>query len=297
MEHTLALIEKAHEGDKAARDTLAEENMGLVWSMVRRFANRGVEMEDLCQIGSIGLLKAIDKFDPSFEVCFSTYAVPMIAGEIRRFLRSEGMVKVSRPIRELAWKAYAVRERLERENGRDPTLAEIAGELDGVRRGGGIAAEDHLSGGKPRYFSDGPHSGKRERAGKAAEPDFLGRAVGTTAREGAAAHLHALFSGHDAGADRRKTGDFAGAGVADGKEDSAADADGKGLTKIQIRRKGAFPGKGREKRLKSGRIKEEKKGEAGKGGRKFENIHWNIGGRCATMSEIRRKAGGRTWII
>ena len=98
--------------------------------MVRRFANRGVEMEDLCQIGSIGLLKAIDKFDPSFEVCFSTYAVPMIAGEIRRFLRSEGMVKVSRPIRELAWKAYAVRERLERENGRDPTLAEIAGELD-----------------------------------------------------------------------------------------------------------------------------------------------------------------------
>ena len=107
MEHTLALIEKAHEGDKAARDTLAEENMGLVWSMVRRFANRGVEMEDLCQIGSIGLLKAIDKFDPSFEVCFSTYAVPMIAGEIRRFLRSEGMVKV-----------------------RDPTLAEIAGELD-----------------------------------------------------------------------------------------------------------------------------------------------------------------------
>ena len=104
--------------------------MGLVWSMVRRFANRGVEMEDLCQIGSIGLLKAIDKFDPSFEVCFSTYAVPMIAGEIRRFLRSEGMVKVSRPIRELAWKAYAVRERLERENGRDPTLAEIAGELD-----------------------------------------------------------------------------------------------------------------------------------------------------------------------
>ena len=70
MEHTLALIEKAHEGDKAARDTLAEENMGLVWSMVRRFANRGVEMEDLCQIGSIGLLKAIDKFDPSFEVCF-----------------------------------------------------------------------------------------------------------------------------------------------------------------------------------------------------------------------------------
>lgn len=90
MEHTLALIEKAHEGDKAARDTLAEENMGLVWSMVRRFANRGVEMEDLCQIGSIGLLKAIDKFDPSFEVCFSTYAVPMIAGRSGGFCGRRG---------------------------------------------------------------------------------------------------------------------------------------------------------------------------------------------------------------
>lgn len=130
MEHTLILLERAHKGDKAARDTLAEENMGLVWSMVRRFANRGVELEDLCQIGSIGLLKAIDKFDPSFEVCFSTYAVPMITGEIRRFLRSEGMVKVSRPVRELAGKAYAVRERLERERGREPTVAEIAAELE-----------------------------------------------------------------------------------------------------------------------------------------------------------------------
>ena len=109
MEHTLALIEKAHEGDKAARDTLAEENMGLVWSMVRRFANRGVEMEDLCQIGSIGLLKAIDKFDPSFEVCFSTYAVPMIAGEIRRFLRSEGMVKGSRCVSGWSGRTGAIR--------------------------------------------------------------------------------------------------------------------------------------------------------------------------------------------
>ena len=77
MEHTLALIEKAHEGDKAARDTLAEENMGLVWCIVRRFAGRGTEMEDLFQIGTIGLLKAIDKFDLSFEVKFSTYAVPI----------------------------------------------------------------------------------------------------------------------------------------------------------------------------------------------------------------------------
>ena len=126
MEHTLALIEKAHEGDKAARDTLAEENMGLVWSMVRRFANRGVEMEDLCQIGSIGLLKAIDKFDPSFEVCFSTYAVPMIAGEIKRFLRDDGIIKVSRSIKEQNQRLRAAREALCTALGREPTLEERA---------------------------------------------------------------------------------------------------------------------------------------------------------------------------
>ena len=130
MEHTLALIEKAHEGDKAARDTLVEENLGLVWSIVRRFTGRGVEAEDLFQIGSIGLLKAIDKFDPGYEVQFSTYAVPMITGEIKRFLRDDGMVKVSRPLKELSWKAYAVRERLERELGQEPSLSLIARELE-----------------------------------------------------------------------------------------------------------------------------------------------------------------------
>ena len=134
MEHTLALIEKAHEGDKAARDTLAEENMGLVWSMVRRFANRGVEMEDLCQIGSIGLLKAIDKFDPSFEVCFSTYAVPMIAGEIRRFLRDNNALRVSRTLRDTAYRAMQARETLEKQLGREPTMDEIAAAAGLARR-------------------------------------------------------------------------------------------------------------------------------------------------------------------
>ena len=129
MEHTLALLRRAHEGDKAARDTLVEENLGLVWSIVRRFTGRGVEAEDLFQIGSIGLLKAIDKFDPGYEVQFSTYAVPMITGEIKRFLRDDGMVKVSRPLKELSWKAYAVRERLERELGQEPSLSLIAREL------------------------------------------------------------------------------------------------------------------------------------------------------------------------
>ncbi|MGN0360921.1 MAG: sigma-70 family RNA polymerase sigma factor, partial [Hominisplanchenecus sp.] len=96
MEHTLVLVKKAHEGDKVARETLVEENMGLVYTIARRFQGRGHEMEDLIQIGCIGLIKAIDKFDTTFEVKFSTYAVPMIAGEIRRFLRDDGMIKVSR---------------------------------------------------------------------------------------------------------------------------------------------------------------------------------------------------------
>ena len=130
MEHTLALLRRAHEGDKAARDTLVEENLGLVWSIVRRFTGRGVEAEDLFQIGSIGLLIAFHKFDPGYEVQFSTYAVPMITGEIKRFLRDDGMVKVSRPLKELSWKAYAVRERLERELGQEPSLSLIARELE-----------------------------------------------------------------------------------------------------------------------------------------------------------------------
>lgn len=130
MEHILALIERAHQGDKEARDILVEENMGLVWSIVKRFSNRGVEMEDLFQIGSIGLLKAIDKFDTGYEVKFSTYAVPMITGEIKRFLRDDGMIKVSRSLKETASRVYAVREELERKNGREPTMEEIAVTLE-----------------------------------------------------------------------------------------------------------------------------------------------------------------------
>ncbi|MGN0313246.1 MAG: SigB/SigF/SigG family RNA polymerase sigma factor [Fusicatenibacter sp.] len=130
MEHTLTLLQKAHAGEKAARDTLVEENTGLVWSIVRRFLNRGVDAEDLFQIGSIGLLKAIDKFDAGYDVQFSTYAVPMIAGEIRRFLRDDGMVKVSRPLKELSVKARAIRERMEQEKGREVTLSELAREAN-----------------------------------------------------------------------------------------------------------------------------------------------------------------------
>ena len=125
MDRTLALIEQAHHGDKAAREMLVEENLGLVFTVVKRFQGRGCEMEDLVQIGSIGLLKAIDKFDSSYDVKFSTYAVPLIAGEIKRFLRDDGMIKVSRSLKETAARICAAREGLERRFGREPTMEEL----------------------------------------------------------------------------------------------------------------------------------------------------------------------------
>lgn len=129
MDHTLALIGRSHQGDKEARDTLFEENAGLIYSVAKRFLGRGVDMEDLFQIGSIGLLKAVDNFDPSFEVRFSTYAVPMIAGEIKRYLRDDGILKVSRSLKENCGKIYQYREMLERTLGREPTMEEISKEL------------------------------------------------------------------------------------------------------------------------------------------------------------------------
>jgi len=129
MDETGKLIQAAHQGDKAARDRLVSENMGLVWSVTKRFAGRGYEMEDLTQIGCIGLIKAIDKFDLSFDVKFSTYAVPMIMGEIKRFLRDDGMIKVSRVLKETAIRAKAVQEELRERLGREPGLEEIAGAM------------------------------------------------------------------------------------------------------------------------------------------------------------------------
>ena len=126
MGDTLALIGRAHQGDKEARDILFEENIGLIYSVAKRFAGRGAEMEDLFQIGSIGLLKDVDNFDTSFQVKFSTYAVPMIAGEIRRFLRNDGILKVSRSVKENQYKIFKMREELEKLTGREPTVEELA---------------------------------------------------------------------------------------------------------------------------------------------------------------------------
>ncbi len=126
MEETTKLIRLAHNGDQGARDQLVLDNVGLVWSIVRRFAGRGHELEDLYQIGCIGLIKAIDKFNLEFDVKFSTYAVPMITGEIKRFLRDDGMIKVSRSLKELGMRISSIREQMTWELGREPGLEEIA---------------------------------------------------------------------------------------------------------------------------------------------------------------------------
>lgn len=129
MDHTIALIEKSHNGDKEAREQLVEENIGLIWCVVKRFYGRGIEAEDLFQIGSIGLIKAIDKFDLSYDVKFSTYAVPMISGEIKRFLRDDGMIKVSRSLKELSYRIFQTREKMTDGLGREPTLEELSHEM------------------------------------------------------------------------------------------------------------------------------------------------------------------------
>lgn len=125
-EEMTTLLTKAQAGDAPARERLINCNLRLVFNLVQRFTNRGYEVEDLFQIGTIGLIKAIDKFNLEYNVKFSTYAVPMIIGEIRRFLRDDNPVKVSRSLKENAYKINKARESLTRELGREPTLLEIS---------------------------------------------------------------------------------------------------------------------------------------------------------------------------
>ena len=128
MEQTYEWIRRAQAGDAAAKDRLLQENSGLIWSVVGRFRGRG-EQEDLYQIVAIGLLKCIDKFDFSYDVKFSTYAVPMILGEIKRFLRDDGTVKVSRGLKELSWRAKRAQETALQEENRELSLQELAQRL------------------------------------------------------------------------------------------------------------------------------------------------------------------------
>ena len=126
MDHTIALIRQSHDGDEKAREQLVEENIGLIWCIVKRFYGRGAEPEDLFQIGSIGLLKAIDKFDMTYDVKFSTYAVPMIMGEIKKYLRDDGIIKVSRELKRTGVLLQRKREEFMREKCAEPTVAELA---------------------------------------------------------------------------------------------------------------------------------------------------------------------------
>ena len=130
MERTCELIRQAKEGNKEAQTALVEENSGLIWSVVKRFQGRGYDKEDLYQIGSIGLLKCIENFDLERKVKFSTYAVPLIMGEIKRFLRDDGLVKVSRSLKEASYKIKREKEHYEKLYNRQPTLKEIAATLD-----------------------------------------------------------------------------------------------------------------------------------------------------------------------
>ena len=135
MEDMLALLRAAKAGDKRASEKIITENAGLIWSIARRYFGRGVDADDLYQLGCVGFLKAIQGYDESFGTQFSTYAVPKISGEIRRFLRDDGMVKVSRGIKEQAVRIRSARGELEQQLGRDPSLSELAAYT-------GIAAED-----------------------------------------------------------------------------------------------------------------------------------------------------------
>ena len=135
MEETSVLIARSQAGEKDAREVLIEKNLGLVHHIVRRFSGRGYDPEDLFQIGTIGLMKAIDKFDLKLGLQFSTYAVPMITGEIKRCLRDDGPVKISRTIKENGLKVKLARQKLQAREGREPTLQEIMAET-------GLSSED-----------------------------------------------------------------------------------------------------------------------------------------------------------
>ena len=127
-EDMLMTLRAARGGDREAAGRLIQENSGLIWSVARRYFGRGVDPDDLYQLGCVGFLKAIEGFDEDYGTRFSTYAVPKIAGEIRRFLRDDGMIKVSRSVKEQAAQLYAVRNAMEQRMGREPTLSELAGE-------------------------------------------------------------------------------------------------------------------------------------------------------------------------
>jgi RNA polymerase sporulation-specific sigma factor len=171
------LVRRAQAGDKAARDRLVEANLRLVHSLVSRFSSTTTDPEDLFQLGCIGLLKAVDRFDLSYDVRFSTYAVPLILGEIRRHLRDDGPMRVSRGLKQLAQQVRKTQEKLSADLGREPTVAEIAlalgvgpeevvEALDGARAPASIHQTVHEGDGDPIYLLDQLEAGEGGREGQ-----------------------------------------------------------------------------------------------------------------------------------
>ncbi|MBR6720402.1 MAG: SigB/SigF/SigG family RNA polymerase sigma factor [Clostridia bacterium] len=153
------LLRLKSEGDSEARDKLICDNMGLVHSIASRFLGRGYEFEDLCQIGAVGLIKAVDRFSDSYDVRFSTYAVPLIMGEIRKFLRDDGPIKVSRGLKELGARAMAEKAKMEAENEKSPTIKELSRRLS-VEEDRLILALEASSGVKSIYEETDSESGE-----------------------------------------------------------------------------------------------------------------------------------------
>ncbi len=151
---TLELLKRAQAGDRYALDYLVSHNLGLVRSVLKRFANRGYEKDDLYQLGCIGLVKAIEKFDFSYDVRFSTYAVPMIIGEIKRFLRDDGIIKVSRSLKQTAGKVKILNEELTKQLGREPSLQEISEKLNISKEDIVMALDSNV---QPDYLYDVIH--------------------------------------------------------------------------------------------------------------------------------------------
>ena len=170
MEEVSVLIGKSQSGDKEAREVLIEKNLGLVHHIVKRFLGRGYDPEDLFQIGVIGLMKAIDKFDLKLEVRFSTYAVPMITGEIKRFLRDDGLLKVSRTIKEDGLKVRLARQRLQSRLRREPTLQELSEEAQ-LDREDVILAMEAGAEVESLYSSSGQEDGSELGSSSAVEND------------------------------------------------------------------------------------------------------------------------------
>ena len=157
-EEKAALFKRIQQGDRQAREEFIRGNLRLVLSIVQRFSNRGEQADDLFQVGCVGLIKAVDNFDTSQNVKFSTYAVPMIIGEIRRYLRDFNSIRVSRSLRDMAYRALRVREELTAKNGREPTIQEIAEQLGSTKEDVTFALDaiqDPISLYEPVFHEDG----------------------------------------------------------------------------------------------------------------------------------------------